>query len=71
MMEAFEIIHGSEDGELAWVVYQGKAGGKTFRNAELHRVRAGQIVETEVYFGWNIPHPVPSGTHIDPPETGG
>jgi hypothetical protein len=36
MTEA-ELIHGTEDGELAWVVYEATIGSR-FRNAELHRV---------------------------------
>lgn len=51
-------IHGSETGELAWVVYKGSTSKKRFRNAELHRVREGRIVKTGVYFGWDVPHPV-------------
>jgi hypothetical protein len=62
-MGAMEIIHGAENGEHAWIVYEAEAGEKRLRNAELHRVRGGRIIETEVYFGWNIPHPVKVGTH--------
>jgi ketosteroid isomerase-like protein len=64
VMTSMEIIHGSEDGELAWVVYDGTINTR-FRNAELHRVRDGRIVETQVFFGWALPHPAPPGGFID------
>lgn len=51
--------------EQVFVTYEGKAGGKTFRNTEVHTVRDGRIVEIEVYFGWNVPHDVPPGEHRD------
>lgn len=54
-------VRGAEDGDWAFIVYEGAAGGKRFRNAELHRVRNGKIVETEVYFGWNLPHEAKPG----------
>jgi ketosteroid isomerase-like protein len=57
-------IRGAEDGPWAFIVYEGVAGGKRFRNTELHRVENGKIVETEVYFGWNIPHDAPRGGFI-------
>jgi hypothetical protein len=28
-------------------------------------VRDGKIVEVEVYFGWNAPHPAPSGGFME------
>jgi hypothetical protein len=47
-MTEVELIHGTKDGELAWVVYEATIGSR-FRNAELHRVRDGRIVETQVF----------------------
>lgn len=67
-MTSMELIHGTEDGELAWVVYEGTIGTR-FRNAELHRVRDGRMVETQVFFGWSLPHPAPAGGWIN--EEGG
>ncbi len=64
VMTEMEVLHGSEDGELAWVVYEGTIHTR-FRNAELHRVRDGRIVETQVFFGWSLPHPAPAGGFID------
>lgn len=58
---AMHVVHGVEDGELACVVYEATIGGKRFRNAEMHRVRDGRIVETQVFFGWNLPHPSAGG----------
>jgi hypothetical protein len=59
------IVHASEDGELAWIAYEGESAAKRFRNVELHRVRDGRIVETQVYFGWDVPHPAPQGGFVD------
>lgn len=60
---AMDLLHSAEQGEHVWIVYEGTAGDRRFRNAELHRVRDGRVVSVEVYFGWNVPHPVPPGTH--------
>ncbi|HEX3139566.1 MAG TPA: nuclear transport factor 2 family protein [Rhizobacter sp.] len=51
-------------GEQAYVTYEVLTrDGKRFRNTELLTVKDGKITEVEVYFGWNIPHDVPAGTH--------
>lgn len=64
MMKRADIIHGQEDREHAFVVYESEnSDGHRFRNCELHRVVDGRITETEVYFGWNLHHPVPEGEH--------
>lgn len=65
VMTSVEVLHGTEDGELAWVAYESAMAGKRFRNAELHRVRDGRIVETQVFFGWTLPHPAPAGGFIE------
>jgi hypothetical protein len=31
----------------------------------VHTVRNGKLIATEVYFGWNLPHQVPTGKHAD------
>jgi ketosteroid isomerase-like protein len=65
-MTGFDYIYGAEDESRAFVVYEGHtSGGQRFRNSEVHTVRNGQLVSTEVYFGWNLPHKVPRGKHID------
>lgn len=68
-IDAFEEIHAAENGAVAYVVYVGSAGGHRFRNCEVHTVRDGKLVETEVYFGWDIPHKAPQGGFIDNPSS--
>lgn len=65
--EDLEIVHATAEGERAFVVYEAAmTSGKRFRNSELHTVRGGKLVATEVYFGWNVPHDVLRGRHMDP-----
>jgi ketosteroid isomerase-like protein len=60
----FKNIYEVEDGERAFIVYEAHTvGGTRFRNCEMYTVRGGKLVATEVYFGWNVPHPVPRGRH--------
>jgi hypothetical protein len=60
----FDFIAGAEAGERAFIVYEGHTGpGQCFRNSEVHTVRAGKLVATEVYFGWDVPHVVARGRH--------
>jgi hypothetical protein len=64
----FDAVHEAQNREQVFVVYEGRtSNGKRFRNCEVHTVREGKLVSTEVYFGWNVPHEVPPGTHKDPP----
>ena len=44
--------------------------GRSFRTVELHAVRAGRIVRTEVYFGWNLPHPARPGGFVENDRAG-
>jgi ketosteroid isomerase-like protein len=47
----------AQGGEV-FVTYEGETkAGKRFRNTEFLTVSDGQIVEVEVYFGWDLPHP--------------
>jgi hypothetical protein len=63
---AFDYVYQSENKDHAFIVYEGRTStGSTFRNCEVHTVRDGQLVSTEVYFGWEVPHKVPKGTHVD------
>ena len=64
--EGFEIIHLVEHGDQVFVTYEGRTKTSRFRNTEILTVRDEQIVEVEVYFGWNVPHKVPAGAHRDP-----
>jgi hypothetical protein len=57
-MTGMEFVQGAEHGE--WGL-----DGKPFRNAELHRVVDGRIVETQVHFGWDLPHRAPQGGFIE------
>ena len=54
------------DGRV-FVTYEGeRASGGRFRNTEVLTVRGEQIVEVEVYFGWNVPHDAADGGFVDP-----
>ena len=64
-MDGFDIERLTVDGDHAFVTYEGRMGKERFRNTEVHTVRGGKIAEVEVYFGWNVPHPVKAGTHKD------
>lgn len=60
--EIFELEHGDH----AVIVYEAHTStGKCFRNTEVHTVRRGKLVSTEVYFGWELPHRVPQGAHVE------
>ena len=62
----FDEIYEAETGDRVFIVYEGHAStGKRFRNCELHTVRDGKLVDTEVYFGWDLPHQAARGTHVD------
>jgi hypothetical protein len=51
---------------VLFIVYEGHtANGKAFRNSEVHTIRNGQLVATEVYFGWDVGHGVPNGEHVE------
>jgi len=63
---AFDIVHAVREGERAFIVYEAQTdSGKRFRNAEVHTVRRGKLVDVEVYFGWNLPHKAAPGSFVD------
>ena len=64
-MEDMKFVEGAESGDTAWIVYEATSSKKRFRNAEMHKTRDGKLVATEVYFGWDLPHKVPHGKHIE------
>jgi len=65
-MEAFDFIYGAEFGDHALIVYEARTNtGKRFRNSEVHTIRDGKLIATEVYFGWDLPHPAPVGSFIE------
>lgn len=63
--EGFEIVHMVEHGAQVFVTYEGWSRQARFRNTEILTIRDGKIAEVEVYFGWNVPHDVPTGEHRD------
>ncbi len=66
-LRGFREIHAAENGDIALIVYEVTfRAEKRMRNCEAHTVRDGKLVATEVYFGWDVPHPVAPGKHRDP-----
>ena len=64
--EGFELIYLVRDRERVFVTYEGRgAAGHRFRNTEVVTVRGSQIVEVEVYFGWDLPHKASVGGFVD------
>ena len=60
--KSFEFIHLVADRDRVFVTYEGRGkDGSAFRNTEIVTVRGGQIVEVEVYFGWDLPHKATPG----------
>ncbi len=54
------------EGDRVVVTYESTTKvGQRFRNTEVLTVRDGQLIEAEVYFGWNIPHKVSVGGFAD------
>jgi ketosteroid isomerase-like protein len=69
--EGFDFKHIAEDGDRVFVTYEATgSGGRRFRNTEMLTIRGNQVAAVEVYFGWNVPHDVPAGTHRDPGRHG-
>jgi ketosteroid isomerase-like protein len=65
-MTGFDYVYQMEDGNRAFIVYEAHTkSGKTFRNSEVHTVRDGKLIATEVYFGWDLPHTAPRGGFIE------
>jgi ketosteroid isomerase-like protein len=65
-VRAFDFIHLVPDCDRVFVTYEGEwENGSRFRNTEIMTMRDGQIVEVEVYFGWNIPHKAAPGGFIN------
>lgn len=70
-MTACRVVQTVDLGDQAYITYEAQAADRAFRNTELHTARDGKLVAVEVYFGWNIPHNVAPGGHIDNPPVGG
>ena len=64
--EGFDFINLVQHGEQVFVTYEARsAGDHRFRNTEIVTVRAKQIVEVEVYFGWDLPHKAAVGGFVE------
>jgi len=62
----FDFIAVVPSADRVYVTYVGRSdSGRSFRNTEVLTVRDGKIVEAEVYFGWNVPHPAPPGGFME------
>lgn len=64
-IEGFDFVHLVPDGERLFVTYEGRGGGRRFRNTELLTIENGQVTDVEAYFGWSLPHPAPLGSFIE------
>jgi len=62
-IEGFDILRLAVDGDHAFVTYEVRLEGKRTRSTEVQTIRDDRIVEVEVYFGWDVPHPVKNGQH--------
>lgn len=63
----FEFIEVVSRGDKVFVTYEASGTGqRRFRNTELLTIRAGKIVDAEVYFGWSLPHDAPAGGSREP-----
>ena len=65
----FKLTDSIADGERVFVTYEAVLeDGERIRNAEVLTVRNGRVSAVEVYFGWNVPHPVAEGEHREQPS---
>lgn len=65
-IEGFDFVAVAPSGNRVFVVYEGRRkGGKRFRNTEVCLFQGDQVVEIEVYFGWDIPHRAAPGSFVD------
>jgi hypothetical protein len=61
----YDFIHVLQNGDRVFVTYEARStNGNRFRNSEILTIRKGQLVDVEVYFGWNIPHDAPPGRSV-------
>lgn len=65
----FDFINTAAVGDRVFVTYEGRSiKGTQFRNTEVLTIRDGRIVDAEVYFGWEVPHPAADGGFVEPGE---
>src|SRR5688572_7284347 len=63
---SFQFLRRVSHGEQVIVTYRATTTDRReFQNSEVVTIRDGRIIEVEVYFGWSIPHPAPSGGFVD------
>jgi hypothetical protein len=68
----FAYVNLVPDRDRVFVTYEGHSiKGNGFRNTEILTIRNGQIVDTEVYFGWSIPHKAEPGGFLSAGEDEG
>jgi len=68
-IEQFDYTCEFENADRACIVYEVRTTtGKRFRNSEMYVVRDGRLLATQVFFGWDLPHKVPLGTHAESVE---
>jgi hypothetical protein len=67
-VDGFDFVAVVPSGNRVFVIYEARTeGGKRFRNTEVCLFQGRQVVEVEVYFGWDIPHRAPPGGSVDAP----
>jgi ketosteroid isomerase-like protein len=65
-MARMDVVRAVTTGRTVLVTYElTMKNGDRFRNTEAITVRDEQIVEAEVYFGWDLPHKAPEGGFVD------
>ena len=60
----FRFVHVVPAGQRVFVTYEAKTKRGTFRNTEILTIENGQVVEVEVYFGWDLPHKAEPGGFV-------
>ncbi|MVM34779.1 nuclear transport factor 2 family protein [Spirosoma sp. HMF4905] len=69
LFEAFKFIYLVSLNDQIFVTYEAsRKDGAAIRNTEILTIQNDQIVNIEVYWGWNIPHPAKIGDSV--PEEG-
>jgi ketosteroid isomerase-like protein len=62
----FEFIAVVPSDDRVYVTTVGHSdSGRNFRSTEVLTIQGGKVVEVEVYLGWNVPHPAPSGGFVE------
>lgn len=65
-IDGFDFVAVVPSANRVFVIYEARTeSGKRFRNTEVCLFQGRQIVEIEVYFGWDLPHAAPPGSSVD------